>query len=133
MRKFSWYTIPVKLTDLSTVYQYAVDRFIPLEVDRHGFGSYIHVKAGTFVTGARWRLAALQAQYERRPHAQPSQECRQAYWRPKMNPAGMAAAVLVAPGHPAGPGGIHLISHAVNSPIYSRKNGALKRRFVLFM
>lgn len=50
MRKFSWYTIPVKLTDLSTVYQYAVDRFIPLKVDRHGFGSYIHVKAGTFVT-----------------------------------------------------------------------------------
>lgn len=50
MRKFSWYTIPVKLTDLSTVYQYAVDRFIPLEVDRHGFGNYIHVKAGTFVT-----------------------------------------------------------------------------------
>lgn len=50
MRKFSWYTIPVKLTDLSTVYQYAVDRFIPLEVDRHGFGSYIHVKAGTFIT-----------------------------------------------------------------------------------
>ena len=50
MRKFSWYTIPVKLTDLSTVYQYAVDRFIPLDVDRHGFGSYIHVKAGTFVT-----------------------------------------------------------------------------------
>jgi hypothetical protein len=31
MRKFSWYTIPVRLTDLSTVYQYAVDRFIPLE------------------------------------------------------------------------------------------------------
>lgn len=50
MIKFSWYTIPVKLSDLSTVYQYAVDRFIPLEVDRHGFGSYIHVKAGTFVT-----------------------------------------------------------------------------------
>lgn len=50
MRKFSWYTIPVRLTDLYTVYQYAVDRFIPLEVDSHGFGSYIHVKAGTFVT-----------------------------------------------------------------------------------
>lgn len=50
MKRFSWYTIPDKITDLSTVYQYAVDRFIPLEVDRHGFGSYIHVKAGTFVT-----------------------------------------------------------------------------------
>lgn len=50
MIKFSWYTIPVKLSDLSTVYQYAVDRFIPIEVDRHGFGSYIHVKAETFVT-----------------------------------------------------------------------------------
>ena len=50
MKCFSWYTIPVKLTDLSTVYQYAVDRFIPLEVDRNGFGSYIHVKARTFVT-----------------------------------------------------------------------------------
>ena len=50
MKRFSWHTIPDKLTDLSTVYQYAVDRFIPLEVDRHGFGSYIHVKAGTFVT-----------------------------------------------------------------------------------
>lgn len=50
MLKFSWHTIPVRLTDLSTVYQYAVDRFIPLEVDRHGFGSYVHVKAGTFVT-----------------------------------------------------------------------------------
>ena len=50
MKRHSWYTIPVKLSDLSTVYQYAIDRFIPLEVDRHGFGSYIHVKAGTFVT-----------------------------------------------------------------------------------
>lgn len=50
MKRYSWYTIPVKLSDLSTVYQYAIDRFIPLEVDRHGFGSYIHVKAGTFVT-----------------------------------------------------------------------------------
>lgn len=49
MKKFSWYTIPVKLTDLSTVYQYAVDRFIPLEVDRNGFGRYIHIKKGTFV------------------------------------------------------------------------------------
>ena len=50
MKRYSWYTIPVKLSDLSTVYQYAIDRFIPLEVDRHGFGSYIHVKAGTVVT-----------------------------------------------------------------------------------
>ena len=50
MIKFSWYTIPKRMTKLETVYQYAVDRLIPLEVDRHGFGNYIHVKAGTFVT-----------------------------------------------------------------------------------
>lgn len=49
MAEFSWHTIPAKLTGLYTVYQYAVDRFIPLDVERHGFGSYMHVKAGTFV------------------------------------------------------------------------------------
>ena len=49
MRKFSWYTTPVKVGEC-TVYKYAVDRYIPNRVNRSGFGSYIHVKAGTFVT-----------------------------------------------------------------------------------
>ena len=49
MRKFSWYTTPVKVGEC-TVYKYAVDRYIPNRVNRSGFSSYIHVKAGTFVT-----------------------------------------------------------------------------------
>lgn len=49
MRKFSWYTIPKRITELATVYQYAVDRFIPYRIDKSGFGSYIHIKKGTFV------------------------------------------------------------------------------------
>ena len=49
MRKFSWYTIPKRMTKLETVYQYAVDRFIPYRIDKSGFGNYIHIKKGTFV------------------------------------------------------------------------------------
>lgn len=49
MRKFSWYTIPKRMTKLETVYQYAVDRFIPYRTDKSGFGSYIHIKKGIFV------------------------------------------------------------------------------------
>lgn len=49
MRKFSWYTIPERMTKLETVYKYAVDRFIPYRIDKSGFGSYIHIKKGTFV------------------------------------------------------------------------------------
>lgn len=49
MKKFSWYTIPKRLTKLENVYQYAVDRFIPYRIDKSGFGSYIHIKKGTFV------------------------------------------------------------------------------------
>lgn len=49
MMKFSWYTIPERMTKLETVYQYAVDRFIPYRIDKSGFGSYIHIKKGTFV------------------------------------------------------------------------------------
>lgn len=49
MRKFSWYTIPKRMTKLETVYQYAVDRFLPVSVDKNGFGRYIHFKQGVFV------------------------------------------------------------------------------------
>ena len=49
MRKFSWYTIPKRITKLETVYQYAVDRFLPVCVDKNGFGRYIHFKQGVFV------------------------------------------------------------------------------------
>lgn len=49
MREFSWYTIPVKVGQC-TVYKYAVDRYKCYRIDRSGFGSYIHVKAGAFVT-----------------------------------------------------------------------------------
>lgn len=49
MRKFSWYTIPKRMTKLITVYQYAVDRFLPVSVDKKGFGRYIHFKQGVFV------------------------------------------------------------------------------------
>ena len=49
MKRFSWYTIPKRMTKLETVYQYAVDRFIPYRIDKSGFGSYIHIKKGTFV------------------------------------------------------------------------------------
>ena len=49
MRKFSWYTTPVKVGQC-TVYKYAVDRYRHYRIDCCGFGSYIHVKAGTFVT-----------------------------------------------------------------------------------
>ena len=49
MAEFSWYTIPKRMTELETVYQYAVDRFIPYRIDKRGFGSYIHIKKGTFV------------------------------------------------------------------------------------
>lgn len=49
MIKFSWYTIPKRITKLETVYQYAVDRFIPYRIDKRGFSSYIHIKKGTFV------------------------------------------------------------------------------------
>lgn len=49
MKMFSWYTTPVKVGQC-TVYKYAVDRYILNRVNRSGFGSYIHVKAGTFVT-----------------------------------------------------------------------------------
>lgn len=49
MAKFSWYTIPKRMTKLENVYQYAVDRFIPYRIDKRGFGSYIHIKKGTFV------------------------------------------------------------------------------------
>lgn len=49
MRKFSWYTIPKRMTKLITVYQYAVDRFLPVCVDKNGFGRYIHFKQGVFV------------------------------------------------------------------------------------
>ena len=49
MMKFSWYTTPVKVGQC-TIYKYAVDRYIPNQVNRSGFGSYIHVKAGTYVT-----------------------------------------------------------------------------------
>lgn len=52
MRMFSWYTIPKRITKLETVYQYAVDRFIPYRIDKRGFGSYIHIKKGTFVVNA---------------------------------------------------------------------------------
>ena len=49
MIKFSWYTIPKRITQLITVYQYAVDRFLPISVDKKGFGRYIHFKQGVFV------------------------------------------------------------------------------------
>lgn len=49
MIKFSWYTIPKRITKLITVYQYAVDRFLPVSVDKNGFGRYIHIKQGVFV------------------------------------------------------------------------------------
>ena len=49
MIKFSWYTIPKRMTKLITVYQYAVDRFLPICVDKNGFGRYIHIKQGVFV------------------------------------------------------------------------------------
>ena len=49
MIKFSWYTIPKKITKLITVYQYAVDRFLPVSVDKNGFSRYIHIKQGVFV------------------------------------------------------------------------------------
>lgn len=49
MKRFSWYTIPKRMTKLVTVYQYAVDRFIPYRIDKSGFGGYIHIKKGTFV------------------------------------------------------------------------------------
>ena len=49
MAKFSWYTIPKRMTKLENVYQYAVDRFIPYRIDKSGFVGYIHIKKGTFV------------------------------------------------------------------------------------
>ena len=49
MRKFSWYTIPKRMTKLETVYKYAVDRFLPVSVNKNGFGRYIHFKQGVFV------------------------------------------------------------------------------------
>ena len=50
MRKYSWYTVRVHVTELVTVYRYAVDRYIYLPAGKDGFGSCIHIKAGTFVT-----------------------------------------------------------------------------------
>lgn len=50
MRKFSWYTNPVKVTDYLTVYQYAVNREILIEKRKDGSRSFILVKKGTYVT-----------------------------------------------------------------------------------
>lgn len=50
MKKYSWYTNPVKVTDYLTVYQYAVDREIFLEKRKDGSISFILVKKGTYVT-----------------------------------------------------------------------------------
>lgn len=50
MRKFSWFTNPVKVTDYLTVYQYAVDREILIEKRKDGSQSFILVKKGTYVT-----------------------------------------------------------------------------------
>ena len=50
MRKFSWYTNPVKVTDYLTFYQYAVDREILIEKRKDGSQRFILVKKGTYVT-----------------------------------------------------------------------------------
>jgi hypothetical protein len=50
MKKYSWYTNTVKVTDYLTVYQYAVDREIFLEKRKDGSTSFILVKKGTYVT-----------------------------------------------------------------------------------
>lgn len=50
MKKFSWYTNPLKVTDYLVVYQYAVDREILIEKRKDGSISFILVKKGTYVT-----------------------------------------------------------------------------------